>query len=56
LNPNWAFITPSLVESAHAAGLAVSPWCPNDLATLRLLDQMGVDSIGSDFPDLFDQM
>jgi glycerophosphoryl diester phosphodiesterase len=56
LNPNWAFITPSLVESAHAAGLAVSPWCPNDLATLRLLDRMGVDSIGTDYPELFDQI
>ena len=56
LNPNWAFVTPALVGSAHAAGLAVSPWCPNDLATLRMLDQMGVDSIGTDYPDLFDSI
>jgi glycerophosphoryl diester phosphodiesterase len=56
LHPNWAFVTPDLVEKAHAAGLAVSPWCPNDLATIRLLSQMGVDSIGTDFPDLFDRI
>lgn len=56
LHPNWAFVTPDLVEKAHTAGLAVSPWCPNDLPTLRQLSQMGVDSIGTDFPDLFDQM
>jgi glycerophosphoryl diester phosphodiesterase len=56
LHPNWAFVTPDLVEKAHAAGLAVSPWCPNDLATLRLLSQMGVDSIGTDYPDLFEQI
>ena len=56
LNPNWSFVTPALVGSAHAAGLAVSPWCPNDLATLRALDEMGADSIGTDFPDLFDRL
>jgi glycerophosphoryl diester phosphodiesterase len=56
LHPNWAFVTPDLVEQAHAAGLAVSPWCPNDLPTLRLLSQMGVDSIGTDYPELFDQI
>jgi glycerophosphoryl diester phosphodiesterase len=56
LHPNWAFVTPDLVEKAHAAGLAVSPWCPNDLSTLRLLSEMGVDSIGTDYPDLFNQI
>ncbi|PKO23742.1 MAG: hypothetical protein CVU38_02635 [Chloroflexi bacterium HGW-Chloroflexi-1] len=56
LNPAWVFITPDLVQSAHAAGLAVSPWCPNDLPTLRTLDAMGVDSIGTDYPDLFEQI
>jgi glycerophosphoryl diester phosphodiesterase len=56
LHPNWAFVTPDLVEKAHAAQLAVSPWCPNDLESLRLLSQMGVDSIGTDYPDLFDQI
>ena len=56
LNPAWAFLTPDTVQSAHAAGLAVSPWCPNDVPTLRMLDQMGVDSIGTDYPDLFDQI
>jgi glycerophosphoryl diester phosphodiesterase len=56
LHPNWAFVTPDLVEQAHAAGLAVSPWCPNDLATLRMLSDMGVDSIGTDYPDLFDRI
>jgi glycerophosphoryl diester phosphodiesterase len=56
LHPNWAFVTPDLVERAHASGLAVSPWCPNDLPTIRLLSQMGVDSIGTDYPDLFDRV
>jgi glycerophosphoryl diester phosphodiesterase len=56
IHPNWAFITPDLVHAAHEAGMGISPWCPNDLPTIRLLADMGVDSIGSDYPDLFDQM
>jgi glycerophosphoryl diester phosphodiesterase len=55
LNPNWAFVTPELVQAAHAAGLAVSPWNPDDAATLRMLSDMGVDSAGSDCPELFGQ-
>jgi glycerophosphoryl diester phosphodiesterase len=56
LHPNWAFVTPDLIEKAHAAGLAVSPWCPNDLPTIKLLSDMGADSIGTDYPDLFDRI
>jgi len=54
VHPNWAFVTPDLVETVHAAGLAISPWCPNDAPTLRALAAMGVDSIGTDYPELFD--
>ncbi len=56
LNPNWAHVTPAMVQQAHAAGIAVSAWNPNDLPTIRMLAHMGVDSIGSDFPDLFEQI
>lgn len=56
LNPAWAFVTPDLVQQAHDAGLAVSPWCPNDLESLRYLDALGVDSIGTDYPDLLAQL
>lgn len=56
LNPNWSYVTPGLVHDAHAAGLAVSPWNPNDLPTIRALSGMGVDSVGTDYPELFDQL
>lgn len=56
LNPNWSYVTPELVRAAHAAGLAVSVWNPNDLATLRGLNDMGVDSAGTDYPELFAQL
>lgn len=53
LHPHWAYVTPDLVEVAHTAGLAVSPWCPNDAPTIKMLADMGVDSIGTDYPELF---
>jgi glycerophosphoryl diester phosphodiesterase len=56
LNPHWAYVTPELVRAAHGAGLAVSPWNPNDPATIRLLSDMGVDSVGTDYPELFAQI
>jgi glycerophosphoryl diester phosphodiesterase len=56
LHPHWAYVTPELVQTVHAAGLALSPWNPNDLPTIRLLSQMGVDSVGTDYPELFDQV
>jgi len=56
LNPHWAYVTPELVRGAHAAGLAISAWNPNDLATLRMLSDLGVDSAGTDYPELFEQV
>lgn len=56
LNPHWAYVTPELVRAAHAAGLAISAWNPNDLPTLRLLGDLGVDSAGTDYPELFGQL
>jgi len=56
LHPNWAFVTPELVRTVHEAGLAISPWNPNDLPTVRMLSRMGVDSVGTDYPELFGQV
>jgi glycerophosphoryl diester phosphodiesterase len=56
LHPHWAYVTPELVQTVHAAGLAISPWNPNDLPTIRMLSEMGVDSVGTDYPELFDQV
>ncbi len=56
LHPQWAYITADEVATAHAAGLAISAWNPNDLPTLRMLSDLGVDSAGTDYPELFDQI
>ncbi len=52
LHPAWYFVTPQLVQAAHAAGLQVNVWtvnCPEVLAHVR---NCGVDGIMSDFPDM----
>jgi glycerophosphoryl diester phosphodiesterase len=51
LLPHWGFATPDFVESAHAAGLAVSVWTVNEEAALRTVVDAGVDAIATDYPD-----
>jgi glycerophosphoryl diester phosphodiesterase len=51
LLPHWAFATPDLVASAHAAGLAVSVWTVNDETVLGSAVAAGVDAIATDYPD-----
>ncbi|MGK8509669.1 glycerophosphodiester phosphodiesterase [Nocardia asiatica] len=39
------------IEQAHAHGMLVIPWTPNDPATMRALLDRGVDGIITDYPD-----
>ncbi|CBL46889.1 Glycerophosphoryl diester phosphodiesterase [gamma proteobacterium HdN1] len=41
-----------LVKNAHAAGMHVSTWTVNDLASARRMQALGVDSLISDCPTL----
>lgn len=50
--PHWAYVTPSDVGTAHAAGLAVAPWASSDPVVLRRLIACGVDAIGTNHPDV----
>jgi glycerophosphoryl diester phosphodiesterase len=45
LHPNQGFVTPELVEAAHAAGLAVNTWTCDDPERLRWLESVGVDAV-----------
>jgi glycerophosphoryl diester phosphodiesterase len=51
VRPGWAYVTRALVDEAHAAGLVASTWNANDEARAAYLIALGVDSIGSDYPD-----
>jgi len=51
LHPNWNYVDRELVRETHAAGLALSTWTVNEPEDMRTLIEMGVDSIGTDYPD-----
>jgi glycerophosphoryl diester phosphodiesterase len=50
--PHWAYVTREDVEAAHAAGLTVAPWATSDAEVMRQLIDDGVDSIGTNHPDI----
>lgn len=52
VRPHHSQVTPGLVAAAHEAGLCVHTWNSNDADLTRRLVQMGVDSLGSDKPDI----
>ncbi|WP_242911001.1 glycerophosphodiester phosphodiesterase family protein [Actinomadura terrae] len=51
LSPEHTLITPSLVDDAHAAALAVVAWTVNEREDMSRLAKYGVDAIVTDYPD-----
>ncbi len=51
-SPRGDFLTPSVVQEAHAQGLLVIPWTVNDPQEMRRYIEWGVDGLISDRPDL----
>jgi glycerophosphoryl diester phosphodiesterase len=51
VRPAWQYWTAELVEEVHAAGLVAHGWNANDEPLMEHLVGLGLDSIGSDYPD-----
>jgi len=51
LHPHLRWVTKEWVEEAHAAGLLVRGWNPNEVEPMRRLIEAGVDGVGTDFPE-----
>ncbi len=51
VRPSYAYWTPELVAQVHAAGLGASSWIVNHEAEMDYVVPMGLDSIGSNFPE-----
>jgi len=49
---HYGYVTPDLVDAAHAAGLLVYIWNIDDTATLKPYLAMNLDGIGSNRPDV----
>jgi len=55
LLPRQDFLSPELVDEAHARGLQIMTWTVNDPARMGQLAQWGIDGIISDDPKLLYQ-
>lgn len=51
VRPSWQYWTRELVEEVHAAGLQASAWNADDEPLMAYLVDMGLDSIGANYPD-----
>jgi glycerophosphoryl diester phosphodiesterase len=49
---HYGYVTPALVEAAHAAGLLVYIWNIDDVETLKPYLALNLDGIGSNRPDV----
>jgi glycerophosphoryl diester phosphodiesterase len=49
---HYGYVTPELVEAAHAAGLLVYIWNIDDVETLKPYLTLNLDGIGSNRPDV----
>jgi glycerophosphoryl diester phosphodiesterase len=54
--PYYALISPELVYKVHANGMKLMTWTVNDLENMEYLRNMGVDSIITDYPNLYAQL
>jgi len=50
LCPSKRLCTPEMIKAAHDAGMHVSPWTVNRIHDMLILEQMGADSIITDYP------
>lgn len=51
VRPSWQYWTPELVNQVHAAHLVAHSWIANDEPLMEYLVSMGLDSIGTNYPD-----
>jgi len=48
--PKWKILSPTMVDRAHRLNMHVSTWTVNSIHHMLALEEMGVDSIITDFP------
>lgn len=51
LRPAWQYWTREMVDQVHAAGIVAHSWIANDESLMEYLVSMGIDSIGTNYPD-----
>lgn len=56
VHTHTSLIDEQFVAAAHAKGIRVRAWNPNDAETMRRMIHLGVDGIGTDFPEVLLQL
>jgi glycerophosphoryl diester phosphodiesterase len=56
LHPNQKLVSTEFVDKAHSHGLLVRAWNPNAKEAMHTLVRMGVDGIGTDYPEILLQV
>jgi glycerophosphoryl diester phosphodiesterase len=54
-SPEQSRVNASLVKECHKRNIRLIPWTVNDKARIRELQNLGVDGIITDFPNLFNE-
>ena len=52
-SPHYKLVTDSLIAESHRNGMKLIPWTVNSSEEIENLQQMGVDGIITDYPNLF---
>jgi glycerophosphoryl diester phosphodiesterase len=52
-SPAYKNVTKELVDACHQKHIKVLPWTPNTKEEIKVLLDMGVDGVITDYPDLF---
>lgn len=52
LHPHLSLVDEQLMQEAHSRGLLVRAWNPNEAERMRPLVALGVDGIGTDYPEV----
>ncbi|WP_222707229.1 glycerophosphodiester phosphodiesterase family protein [Pontibacter qinzhouensis] len=55
-SPYYKLVSPKLVQDSHAKGMKVVPWTVNELSDMQQLQQLGVDGLITDYPNLFQKL
>jgi glycerophosphoryl diester phosphodiesterase len=52
-SPGWELVSKLLVEQCHEKNIKLVPWTVNDEPTMKMLINLGVDGLITDYPDRF---
>ena len=53
ISPEYHMVTSGMIKQMHERNIKVIPWTINDKSDIQKFEELGVDGIITDYPDLF---